>query len=209
MKTLFTGIAEDMERLRRRYGEDVVCTPLIEIADVEDHGPLLATCDAIDHYDYLLFTSRFAVRHYVCLLSSLPAALRVVSIGETTTRALHREGVGRVEQVDSDNSYGVIEWFRRQPTGRVLFPRSDIALPIITDGLRALGFDVDAVAAYVNRMPRNPVRVDVAAFDRIVFTSPSTVSHFVALYGALPPDKQLEARGPITRQAIIHQLKKQ
>ncbi len=209
MKTLFTGISEDRNALRQRYGEEVTCTPLIEIAAVADRTALRATCEDIDRYDYLLFTSRFAVRHYVRELTFLPGTLRVVSIGATTTKALHQEDIGEVEQVGQDNSYGVVEWFRQQPRGRVLFPRSDIALPIITDGLQALGFDVHAVTAYVNRMPQHPVRVDLDDFDRIVFTSPSTVRHFVMLYGALPVDKKLEARGPITQQAIINQLNKQ
>ena len=30
MRTLFTGITEDIEKLRQHYGQDVVCTPLIE-----------------------------------------------------------------------------------------------------------------------------------------------------------------------------------
>ncbi len=209
MKTLFTGIAEDMETLRRRYGHDVVYTPLIEIAAVENNEALLTTCEDIDKYDYLLFTSRFAVRYFMRHLNSLPDTLRVVSIGETTTKALHQEGIMRLEQVDKDNSYGVVEWFRYQPRGRVLFPRSDIALSIITDGLQSLGFDIHVVTAYLNRMPTNPLRVNIDDFDRIIFTSPSTVNNFVTLYGTLPLDKQLEARGPITKQAIINQLNKQ
>ncbi len=209
MKTLFTGINEDTDALRRRYGQELVCTPLIEIAGVDDRRPLLAACERIDTYDYLLFTSRFAVRHVMPLLSSRPEKLRVVSIGKTTTRELLLAGIGRVEQVDEDNSYGVIDWFSRQPRGRVLFPRSDIALPIIVDGLRNLQFEVHPLTAYVNRMPAHPTKVRIDDFERIVFTSPSTVSNFVTLYGALPSDKLLEARGPITQQAIHHQLNKQ
>ncbi len=206
MKTLFTGICEDMESLRRRYGQDVVCTPLIEITAVEDNTALVAACEQIDQYDYLLFTSRFAVRHFAGLMSAIPVNLRVVSIGQTTTAALYEAGIEQVEQVEKDNSYGVIDWFASQPRGRILFPRSAIALPIITDKLQQIGFEVHPLTAYHNRMPACPVSVNLNDFDRIVFTSPSTVSHFVTLYGALPTDKELVARGPITQQAINNQL---
>ncbi len=209
MKTLFTGICEDLEVLHKQYGQDIVCTPLIEITEVEDKSSLLTTCEQIDQYDYLLFTSRFAVRHYIPLLPSIPNSLRVISIGKATTHALHLLGIKNVEQVDIDNSYGVIEWFRHQPCGRVLFPRSNIALPIIVTGLQDLGFVVCPVTAYVNRMPVNPIQVNIDEFGHIIFTSPSTVNHFVTLYGALPLDKELIARGPITQQAIINQLNKQ
>ncbi len=208
MKTLFTGIAEDMETLRQRYGQDVVCTPLIEIAEVEDKSVLLDACEQISNYDYLLFTSRFAVRHFVPLLSATTDNIRVVSIGKATTAELQLAGISNVEQVDQDNSYGVIEWFCKQPCGKILFPRSDLALPIIINGLREKGFDVHPIIAYVNRMPANPDKVIIDDFERIIFTSPSTVNNFVSLYGSLPLDKELVARGPVTQQAINNQLNK-
>jgi uroporphyrinogen-III synthase len=208
MKILFTGICEDFDALRRQYGEDTVSTPLIEIAAVENND-LQAHLTHIDNYDYLLFTSRFTVRYCMPLLHELPERLRIVSIGHTTTAELHKHGLTNIEQAESDNSYGVIEWFRNQPSGKVLFPRSAIALPIICEGLQQLGFDVHPVTAYTNRMPVNPQKVNINDFDKIVFTSPSTVHNFVKLYGALPAEKELVARGPITQQAINKQLIKQ
>ncbi|MCR4769956.1 MAG: uroporphyrinogen-III synthase [Bacteroidaceae bacterium] len=209
MRTLFTGITEDIEKLRQHYGQDVVCTPLIEITEPDDINSLKEACKQLINYDYLLFTSRFAVRHCISLCAQIPPTLRIVSIGTTTTAELHKAGISNVEQVDKDNSYGVVEWFEQQARGKILFPRSDIALPIICDGLKKLGFDVHAITAYKNRMPINPTKVNIDDFDQIVFTSPSTVNHFVELYRALPTNKKLVARGPITQQAINNQLIKQ
>ena len=87
-------------------------------------------------------------------------------------------------------------------TSRVLIPRSNLALSIIPDGLRRLGFIVDCVTAYNTCMPANPRRIDLTTVDRIVFTSPSTVDNFLWLYGSLPADKELVARGPITAQHL-------
>lgn len=194
MKTLYTGLIPP--------DADSIHTPLIEITPVDDDAALQSAARGIDRYDYLLFTSRFAVKHFCTLLpnpSSLFPHPSIVSIGSTTTAALYRIGMKEVRQVEADNSYGVIEWFRIQPRGRVLIPRSNLALSIIPEGLRQLDFEVDTVTAYINSMPKNPQRVDLSEIDRIVFTSPSTIDNFIRLYGALPQGVELVTRGPITQ----------
>lgn len=210
MTTLYTGIITDesIGRLQQLYGADMVCTPLIEIVPVDDDSALRKAAASISSYDYLLFTSRHAVMHFAGLLRKpLPASVRLVAIGHTTAAALQQAGFDHISQPDSDNSYGVIEWFSSQPRGRVLIPRSDIALSIIPDGLRTRDFKVTTVTAYHNRMPAAPQTVDLNTIDRIVFTSPSTISHFVSLYGSLPGDKVYETRGPITRKYFETQIK--
>ncbi len=206
MSTLYTGIvADDMDRIRHRYGADVVCTPLIEVVAVADDMLLRQAVASVATYDYLLFTSRFAVEAFMGYLdgpqrSALPVT--VVSIGPSTTAALVRHGLKQVIQTEEDHSYGVVDWFSGQSRGRVLIPRSSKALSLIPDGLRLLGFEVDVVTAYENRMPENPSRVDLDAIERIVFTSPSTIDHFIRLYVALPRGKTFVTRGPVTKQHL-------
>ena len=210
MTTLYTGIitSDNISHVRQRYGTDVVCTPLLEIVAMGDDSALRQAAADINSYDYLLFTSRHTVKHFAKFLHQpLPPSVRIVSIGCTTTAALQQAGFQDISQPASDNSYGVIEWFSQQPRGHVLIPRSDIALSIIPDGLRYRGFQVTTVTAYHNRMPENPQKVDISTIDRIVFTSPSTVSHFISLYGSLPTDKVYETRGPITRNYFETQFK--
>lgn len=212
MTTLYTGIitSDNTPDIQRRYGMDVVCTPLIEIKPVADDRLLREAADNLHGYDYLLFTSRHAVEHFARFLSQpLSHSIRVVSIGATTTAALHQAGFTHVSETDNDNSYAAIEWFSRQPLGRVLIPRSNLALSILPDGLRTRGFKVTTVTAYRNCMPAAPEVVDMSTIDRIVFTSPSTISHFVSLYGSLPADKIYETRGPITRKYFETQIKMQ
>jgi uroporphyrinogen III methyltransferase/synthase len=210
MTTLYTGIitSDNTTAIQQRYGIDVVCTPLIEIKPVANDSRLREAASNLASYNYLLFTSRHAVEHFARFLTlPLPSSIRVVSIGATTTAALQQAGITSVSETDHDNSYCVIEWFSRQPRGRVLIPRSNLALSIIPDGLRTRGFQVSTVTAYRNCMPAAPVVVDMNTIDRIVFTSPSTISHFVSLYGALPPNKIYETRGPITRKYFETQIK--
>lgn len=196
MPTLYTGLTSP--------DANYIHTPLIEIVSVDDDTQLRRAIADIDSYDYVLFTSRYAAK-YVGALSVMHT--RIVSIGRTTTKALHQIGVEEVDEVEEDNSYGVVSWFSSQSRGRVLIPRSNLALPIIPEGLRQLGFEVDCVTAYFNRMPEHPKKVNLDEIDRIVFTSPSTIDNFIRLYGALPEKKELVTRGPITEQHLQTILK--
>lgn len=196
MQTLYTGLTSP--------DTNYIHTPLIEIVSVDDDTQLRRAIADIDSYDYVLFTSRYAAK-YVGALSVRHT--RIVSIGRTTTKALHQIGVEEVCEVEEDNSYGVISWFSRQPRGRVLIPRSNLALTIIPQGLRQLGFEVDCVTAYINRMPEHPKKVNLDEIGRIVFTSPSTIDNFIRIYGALPEKKELVTRGPITEQHLQTILK--
>ena len=196
MPTLYTGLTSP--------DANYIHTPLIEIVSVDDDTQLRRAIADIDSYDYVLFTSRYAAK-YVGALSVIHT--RIVSIGRTTTKALHQIGVEEVDEVEEDNSYGVVSWFSSQSRGRVLIPRSNLALPIIPEGLRQLGFEVNCITAYNNRMPEHPKKVNLDEIDRIVFTSPSTIDNFIRIYGALPEKKELVTRGPITEQHLQTILK--
>ncbi len=195
MKTLYTGVVCP--------NPDFIHTPLIEIKPLEDDTPLRKAVSSLQDYDYLLFTSRFAVKYWSMAGGGFDVA-NLVSIGKTTTAALTGLGVDfkKIHQPDRDDSYGVIEWFSGQNTGSVLIPRSDIALPIIPDGLRRLGFKTDTVTAYLNRIPDSPTKADLASIDRIIFTSPSTVDNFIKLYGSIPQHVTIETRGIVTQKRL-------
>ncbi|MBQ5513914.1 MAG: uroporphyrinogen-III synthase, partial [Bacteroidales bacterium] len=56
MKTLYTGaICPNPEYLH---------TPLIEIVALEDNSQLKSAVERLQEFDYLLFTSRFAVKYW-------------------------------------------------------------------------------------------------------------------------------------------------
>ena len=70
--------------------------------------------------DIFLFTSQYAVKAWFNLLrktgksTAAPKDVKFVSIGATTTAALQQEGIKDIEQVEKDNSFGVIEWFKNK-----------------------------------------------------------------------------------------------
>jgi uroporphyrinogen-III synthase len=198
MTTLYTGaVCPDPTYLH---------TPLIEIVGLDDDSEIRTAAASLQTFDYLLFTSRFAVKYWAESGGGFDVK-NIVSIGATTTATLRKMEVAvTIHQPQKDDSYGVIDWFSTQERGRVLIPRSNLALPIIPDGLRALGFDVTTVTAYINRMPANPIKVDLDDIDKIIFTSPSTIDNFVKLYGGIPKGKEIAARGVVTKARLEEYL---
>jgi uroporphyrinogen III methyltransferase/synthase len=172
---------------------------------VDDDTLLRSAAKRLQEFDYLLFTSRFAVKYWVLSNGGFDIE-NVVSIGAKTSEALRNAGVKNIKQTEKDDSFGVIDWFSAQKKGRVLIPRSNIALPIIPEGLKALGFEVETVTAYINRMPQNPIKVNLDNVDKIIFTSPSTVDNFVKLYGGIPNEKILETRGVVTEKRLKEKM---
>lgn len=236
--TLYTGTLPAIEKRKADY----TYTPLIEInyehtyffyEDDNDEGlhkyylgKDINEPDAdlgIDLANYILFTSQYSVnaayKDIQAILDNKDAHIYpcFISIGDTTTEALHKAGVKDVIQVEKDNRYGVIEWFKKEKekfvaakpryeqvknNRLVFYPHSSLSSEAIPLALQELGFSVDSVIAYNNVLPKNIRRVNLNHFKRIVFTSPSTIDNFIKLYGKLPENTEFITRGPITQEHL-------
>ena len=242
--TLYTGTLPAIEKRKADY----TYTPLIEInyehtyffyEDDNDEGlhkyylgKDINEPDAdlgIDLANYILFTSQYSVnaayKDIQAILDNKDAHIYpcFISIGDTTTEALHKAGVKDVIQVEKDNRYGVIEWFKKEKekfvaakpryeqvknNRLVFYPHSSLSSEAIPLALQELGFSVDSVIAYSNVHPKNIRRVNLNHFKRIVFTSPSTIDNFIKLYGKLPENTEFITRGPITQDHLEEVLNK-
>ena len=244
--TLYTGTLPAIEKRKADY----TYTPLIEInyeieyewglEDIEKcpvskewvDGEWSTGLEYLSHASYILFTSQYAVKGFMRVIEytyyqTYPNKdLKVISIGKTTTEALHKAGFKDVIQVDEDNRYGVIEWFKKErpkfleqhpieiehgveyeeiPT--VLYPCSSLSPDDIPEALFALRYNVTKWTVYNNVLPKNPRRVNLNHFKRIVFTSPSTIDNFIKLYGKLPENTEFITRGPITQKHLEEVMK--
>jgi len=85
--------------------------------------------------------------------------------------------------------------------GRVLVPQASDARPVLADGLRAKGWDVDVVVAYRTERvwPSEEALAAAATADAVTFTSASTVRNFVDLAVTVPP--VVACIGPVTAEA--------
>ncbi len=187
-----------------------IWTPLIKLTPAKDSTALADAALKIATYRYVIFTSRYAARYWSEAVGEdfhIPETTKVVAIGETTENELTDLGIRVDMRPDTDDSYGIIRLMERQERGTVLIPRSDKALPIIPDGLRALGYDVTTIVAYENKVNHTARRVNMDDVETIIFTSPSTIDAFVELYGTIPEGKNIVCRGRVTEAHLKTQEK--
>lgn len=258
--TLYTGTLPAIEKRKADY----TYTPLIEISYHPSYFTKILEDNYCEHYDgksfteycewdesqalYYIFTSQYGVQatlDYYDLIFKEQEDHVFISIGDTTTEALHKAGVKDVIQVEKDNRYGVIEWFKKEKerldaarpqyehsyelfekmdldnydheladfvyryeNRLVFYPHSSLSPEDIPLALQELGFNVLSAVVYNNELPKNPRRVNLNHFKRIVFTSPSTIDNFIKLYGKLPENTEFITRGPITQEHLEEILNK-
>lgn len=258
--TLYTGTLPVIEKRKADY----TYTPLIEISYHPSYFTKILEDNYCKQYDgkcftkycewdesqalYYIFTSQYGVEatleDYDLIFKEQEKHV-FISIGDTTTEALHKAGVKNVIQVEQDNRYGVIEWFKKEKerldaarpqyehsfelfekmdldnydheladfvyryeNRLVFYPHSSLSPEDIPLALQELGFDVLSAIVYNNELPKNPRRVNLNHFKRIVFTSPSTIDNFIKLYGKLPENTEFITRGPITQAHLEEVLNK-
>lgn len=258
--TLYTGTLPAIEKRKADY----TYTPLIEISYHPSYFTKILEDNYCEHYDgksfteycewdesqalYYIFTSQYGVQatlDYYDLILNEQEEHVFISIGDTTTEALHKAGVKDVIQVEQDNRYGVIEWFKKEKerldaarpqyehsyelfekmdldnydheladfvyryeNRLVFYPHSSLSPEDIPLALQELGFNVLSAVVYNNELPKNPRRVNLNHFKRIVFTSPSTIDNFIKLYGKLPENTEFITRGPIPQAHLEEVLNK-
>ena len=192
--------SSELVRLLRELGAETIEMPTIATVDPEDGGAALERA-MHERHDWLVFTSANSVRR---ALAHVPdarslAGTKLAVVGTGTERAL--SDFTLVADLVPERFVGeaLVDAFPEGP-GRVLVPRAATARDVVPDGLRAKGWDVEAVEAYrtVPVVPSPEDAARAAGADAITFTSSSTVSHFVSAGIAVPP--VVACIGPITAQ---------
>lgn len=165
-------------------GYDVLEIPVIAIVDPPDGGAALRhALDQLNAYDWVVVTSPNGATRVRSALTSLSQERRpqVAVVGPGTADAL---GLLPALVARSSIGEGLVDDFP-SGSGRVLLVQAQAARPVVADGLRAKGWSVDAVIGYrtVSAQPE-PSLVEAAQHaDAVVFTSGSTVRHFVSAVG--------------------------
>ena len=130
--------------------------------------------------DWVVFTSRYGVRYYEGSLEGL----KVASVGPVTSADIRSKYSGKEPDFESptQSAEGLIEFFRHHPKSRILLPRSDKALESLSDGLRASGHEVTELTVYHNIPNPDAEKQNLDKYDKVMFTSPSTVEAFRNIY---------------------------
>lgn len=195
-------------------GAEVIEVPTIAIEDPDDGGEALrAVASQLSLYTWVVFTSANAVERLFASVRDARAfgGAKVAAIGDATARALQARGVvadlvpaefvsEALAEVFPESRADYIPGSRAE---RVLLPRSASARDVLSSMLLAKGYEVHAVDAYRTVRPQpSPGLLESLRFaDAVMFTSSSTVTGWLELFGAgaLPP--VVGCIGPITAAA--------
>lgn len=210
---------EMIEAITRLGGEALFC-PMIAVQPLPMADEHLATLGKLEQFAWLIFTSASAVETFSLWLEKagikeLPAALRVIAVGEKTAAAVRACG-WRVEILaEQASAEGVVEALLQQRIGRdtkILFPRALEGRELIPQELEKVGAKVVVLPVYQTApaVPKNLAelrrRLREEKIDAITFTSPSAVQQFFCLLplSELPILREicLAVIGPTTATAI-------
>lgn len=159
---------------------------------------------------WIVCTSAVAVERVMALLRDGRdlAGIRLAAVGPATAAAL--AGAGLVADVVAEpaTAEGLVAAMPAPGAGdgAVLYPRAAGARPVLAEGLRAKGWEVRDVVAYVTApVPAGELPAELldraADADAVTFTSPSTVAAYLALAGDRPVPPLVACIGPVTADA--------
>lgn len=214
--------SKNFTRLLQEQGAKTHAVALIDIVAPDSWQPLDQALLQLEQYQYIILTSVNAVdmvyqrlqqlgREDVLAEESLAVGADPawVCVGPKTAQALHKLGRRPDLQPDEYRAEAIIELLAARGVAgqRVLYPRAQLARPLIPRQLRGAGALVDDPVAY-NTLPASGAAEKIKqlirdhALDVVTFTSSSTVENFVAALGAdavhLIDDLVVASIGPLT-----------
>lgn len=193
----------------RAKGASAVIAPMINFQATDDAPALEAALEDLSagKFDWVTLTSATAVDVLVAHGAKIPESTRVACVGETTATALAAAGYKADLVPDENNTArGLLEMWTEATGGtiplKVLTLRSQIAVPVLTEGLIRIGHEVTSIVAF------RTVGVDVPEgviedvrnkkFNAILVTSGSVAEQIAIQFGEIPQETFLLATGPRT-----------
>ncbi|TDW30284.1 uroporphyrinogen-III synthase [Cryobacterium psychrophilum] len=193
----------------RSRGAQPIVAPMINFAATDDAPALneALTRLAAGEFDWMTITSATTVDVLSSHRAVVAAGTRIAAVGETTAAALVAAGY-RVDIVPSEenSARGLLEEWETATAGviplRVLTLRSEIAKPLLSEGLRRIGHDVESVVAYrtIGVPVSDQVVADVKAglVQAVLVTSGSVARQVKDQFGLIPENTLVACIGPQT-----------
>lgn len=177
----------------RERGATVVVAPAIAVVPPLDGGqPLDDALLRLEQYSWVAFTSSNAVAATFARADRRGvrrrfARIRTAAVGPTTAARVEAEINRPVTLVpERHDAAGLASAFPEPRADDWCFvPQSAQARPELVEGLRARGWNVDAVNAYRTVTPTlsDHLAADVSSADAVVFASPSAVRGHLSQLG--------------------------
>lgn len=209
--------AKSFSQLVERFGGIPVEIPLIAFRPIEKNQRLQDCLQALDTYDWLIFTSNVTVETFFSFLKNNAGSVlpKIAVIGKRTEEVLKKKGV----QAEFVPSTYVAEAFVEEflpiieTSSKVLIPKGNLAREYIATALTEAGAQVDEVVIYETYLPiENRIKlaqmIAEKQIDILTFTSPSTVDHFMEIVNEYGLDEQLSTCiigciGPVTEKKLL------
>lgn len=161
------------------------------------HYPIICTTPRqieAPQYTHLIFTSKTAVHYF----PAEPTGT-IIAVGQATAAACNATHIATNEC--AEGIIDILETLDLQDA-HVLWPHSALSRPLITDYLQKKGVRFNAPILYDTYPHRPYAPPPLDPFDEILFTSPSTVSAFLVIFGDFPDHCTLTSLGDQTAAAL-------
>jgi uroporphyrinogen-III synthase len=157
-------------------------------------------------YTHIIVTSKSTVKileKYLCNYGFNKEEWRAkthIAVGSRTAAQLENSGICPDIIAEVETAEGVVEELKKISSPETFFfwPHSAQARPVLQAYLEKSGFPFCTCPIY-DALPCCPADINIAPFDEIVFTSPSTVDAFFQFFGRFPDDKIYTCIGPVTQ----------
>jgi uroporphyrinogen-III synthase len=127
-----------------------------------------------------------------------------IAVGEITAQHLVERGIKVAHVAVPETQEGIIALLEtldlQQST--LFCPQSSLSRPLLESFLQSKAIAYQATILYNTHFVKPVFEPNWECIDEIVFTSPSTVSAFIQIFGKIPSDKVCTPIGPITAQAL-------
>jgi len=200
--------ASGLTAMLEEHGAFVLEAPVIKKVPARDGGKSLKeAAQRLREYDWVVFTSPNSVDELLSVVPDLRylGAVKIAAIGQGTESALNnwhlKADLLPHEAVAESLATALINL--SGPAGpRVLFPKAAGAREVLGNLLRESGWQVDEVEAYRTEVGEaDPTMAEaISKANAITFTSSSTVTNFVKLFGKRTVPPVVACIGPVTAQ---------
>ncbi|MBC2713233.1 MAG: uroporphyrinogen-III C-methyltransferase [Desulfosarcina sp.] len=194
------------------YGAECIQCPTIQVVPPPDWAPVDRAIEALNQYDWIVFTSVNGVDYFFRRLFEKGLDVRALghiktaTIGPATADRLLTCGLKSDIIPESYRAESVVEALAATPVkgSKILMPRAKEARSVLPVELTRMGAIVDEMTAYETRQVENDAedliaRLAARTIDMVTFTSSSTVKNFHRL---LPPDRVNELMEDVTVASI-------
>lgn len=210
--------AKSFSLLVERMGGIPMEIPLIAFRPIEKNQRLQDCLEALDTYDWIIFTSNVTVETFFYSYrkadrgKNLP---KIAVIGKKTAEGLKAMAI---EPAFVPSAFVAEEFVKEflpviNKNSRVLLPKGNLAREYIASSLTEAGVQVDEVVIYQTYMPEESISMLARLLtdnqlDILTFTSPSTVDHLMEVVKQFGLEEQVKkciigCIGPVTEKKLL------